>query len=186
MAVCGYCGESFLFGGVTYKGRRFCNNECMERGALLDIAEQLPPGQVDEFVRFVHAGACPQCGGAGPVEVHTAYRVWSIVLMTSWSNHPRICCKKCATRTQLGATAFSLLFGWWGFPWGFIMTPVQIGRNIAGMLKRTEPGVPSAQFRKLMKLHLAAKIVEQEQSRAAAAQAPDTARLERAAAAAGR
>lgn len=29
-------------------------------------------------------------------------------------------------------TAFSLVFGWWGFPWGFIYTPQVIYKNLKG------------------------------------------------------
>lgn len=29
-------------------------------------------------------------------------------------------------------TAISMLFGWWGFPWGFIFTPISIVRNLSG------------------------------------------------------
>jgi hypothetical protein len=31
----------------------------------------------------------------------------------------------------------SLLFGWWGFPWGFIFTPQAIYRNLRGGYRRT-------------------------------------------------
>ncbi|CAJ36406.1 hypothetical protein [Methanocella arvoryzae] len=36
------------------------------------------------------------------------------------------------------ATLFSLLFGWWGFPWGFIWTPMAAIRNLLGGKNVTE------------------------------------------------
>lgn len=32
----------------------------------------------------------------------------------------------------LGFTMISLLFGWWGFPWGFIYTPMALFTNLGG------------------------------------------------------
>lgn len=32
----------------------------------------------------------------------------------------------------LGFTMISLLFGWWGFPWGFIYTPMVLVTNLGG------------------------------------------------------
>lgn len=32
----------------------------------------------------------------------------------------------------LGFTMISLLFGWWGFPWGFIYTPMALFTNLSG------------------------------------------------------
>lgn len=32
----------------------------------------------------------------------------------------------------LGFTMISLLFGWWGFPWGFIYTPMALATNLGG------------------------------------------------------
>lgn len=32
----------------------------------------------------------------------------------------------------LGFTVISLLFGWWGFPWGLIYTPMALATNLGG------------------------------------------------------
>ncbi len=55
------------------------------------------------------------------------------MVLTSWSSKPKLSCKSCATKRQLGAMAFSSVAGWWGLPWGLVMTPVQIIRNIVEM-----------------------------------------------------
>ena len=33
---------------------------------------------------------------------------------------------------HIGLTLVSLLFGWWGFPWGLIYTPMAIFTNLSG------------------------------------------------------
>ena len=63
--------------------------------------------------------------------------------MTSWSSKPHICCRSCGNKTRMGAALFSLLFGWWGVPWGFIMTPVQVVKNVAGIMRGSDHPGPS-------------------------------------------
>jgi hypothetical protein len=53
---------------------------------------------------------------------------------------------------------FSLACGWWGVPWGPIVTIVQIVRNIVG--KETDPSKPSPQLEKLVRLRLARDLVD--------------------------
>ena len=33
---------------------------------------------------------------------------------------------------SLPYTVISLCFGWWGFPWGFIYTPMAVATNLGG------------------------------------------------------
>ena len=53
------------------------------------------------------------------------------------------------------AHGFSLLFGWWGFPWGLCLTPVQIFRNGMGLVRGPDDGQPSQQLGKLVRLGIA-------------------------------
>jgi hypothetical protein len=101
------------------------------------------------------------------VDVHTSYRVWSALLMTSWSSRPHVVCRSCGSRARLGDLLFSLLFGWWGFPWGFVMTPVQLVRNITGLVSSPDPTLPSAQLSRIVRLHLAANAIEAQQKQRA-------------------
>jgi hypothetical protein len=143
MAACGACGTTILFGGVKDADLRFCNANCHSRGVLVRIAQQLPRDAVKQQTWTVHHGACPKCQGAGPVDVHTSYQVWSALLLTTWKNTPQISCKRCGVKSQIGDTFFSLFLGWWGFPWGILMTPVQITRNMIGAFRSTSPNGPS-------------------------------------------
>ena len=155
MASCAYCDTTILFGGRRQGNLRFCNAQCEQRGAVAQAANQLPAEEVARYLGEVHRGNCPRCKGAGPVDVHTSYRVWSALLMTSWSSRPIVSCQPCGTKRKLGDAVFSVLLGWWGFPWGIVMTPVQVGRNLFGLTQRPHPTVPSASLEKMVRLQLA-------------------------------
>jgi hypothetical protein len=156
MAKCAACGTTILFGGVQDSGMRFCNAKCHSRGSLLLIARQIPPDVLQQQTWAVHHGACPQCQGPGPVDVHKSYRIWSLVILTQWSNTPRISCKRCGVKAQLGDALFSLALGWWGFPWGLVMTPVQIGRNLAGVFRASPVTGPSPDLERAVSMTIAA------------------------------
>jgi len=156
MAACAACNTTILFGGVRNGSDRFCNTDCQSRAYLVLAARQIPPDVLREQTSAVYRGMCPQCQGPGPIDVHTSYRIWSAGIVTSWRSLPRISCRPCGVKAQLGSTLFSLLLGWWGFPWGFIMTPVQIFRNVRAMLRRQESQAPSADLERLVGVRLAA------------------------------
>ena len=122
MAACSYCGTTILFGGKQVGSYRFCNQQCAAKGSWLKLADQFPPAVVEQQVWKLHQGSCPVCHGPGPVDVHTSYRVYSFLIMTSWQNRPRLSCRGCGVKAKLADTAVSAVAGWWGFPWGFIMT----------------------------------------------------------------
>lgn len=155
MASCGYCGTTILFGGTRDGELRFCNAECQQKGIVVTVAQEVPDTLVAEQVWKVHQGLCPKCGGSGPVDVYTSHRVWSALIMTSWSSRPHVVCRRCGSKARLGDAAFSLALGWWGFPWGLVMTPVQVFRNVAGLLNTTDPSGPSPQLAHIVRLHIA-------------------------------
>ncbi len=169
MAKCDYCGSTILFGGKRQGDLRFCNATCTQRGALIAVSRQIPEATVSQSVQQVHQGLCPKCGGTGPVDVHVHHRVWSALFLTSWKSAPQISCRSCGLRSQLSDTALSLVVGWWGFPWGIVFTPVQIGRNIAGMLRGPDPLRASPQLERAVRMIMAAQIVAEQQTRKAAA-----------------
>jgi DNA-directed RNA polymerase subunit RPC12/RpoP len=155
MARCTYCGSTVLFGGVKDEDARFCNAECQEGGRLMAAAADVPEGVLAARVAEVVEDDCPRCGGPGPVDVFTSHRVLSAIVFTSWKNVPEISCRGCATKRQLGGVLTSLLLGWWGFPWGLVMTPVQIVRNLAGLTRNADPEHPSKHLTEMVRIHLA-------------------------------
>jgi hypothetical protein len=168
MATCGYCGTTILFGGVRAGTQRFCNNKCHQNAYILSVSQHVPSDVLERQVEEVFRGSCPKCHGPGPIDVHKIHRVWSAAVLTSWSTSPQVCCRSCATKGQLGGALFSLFLGWWGLPWGFILTPVQITRNCIGMCGGPDLSRPSADLRKLVQVDLGAQIMASHQHNAAA------------------
>jgi hypothetical protein len=66
----------------------------------------------------------------------------------------------------LGGVLFSAVLGWWGFPWGLILTPVQITRNLAGMCAGPDPSKPSDTLRKLVLVKIGAQTLQKGQQSA--------------------
>lgn len=159
MGKCGYCDSTIIMGGMHRNGETYCNSNCANQAMLLSYSQQIPPATVQQQLEEVWKGTCPKCGGNGPVDVHRVYQVWSALVLTRWSTSPRICCRSCATKGQLGGLAFSLVCGWWGFPWGLILTPVQVTRNIIGICSGPTPAQPSPELRKFVLAHLGGQML---------------------------
>ena len=157
MASCAYCDSFILFGGVKDGEQRFCSAKCAAKGQVLRVASALPADQVDQQVRAIHAGNCPKCGGSGPVDVHTSHRAMSALVVTQWSSHPLVSCVSCGTKAQLRDSAITLFLGWWGLPWGLVMTPVQLGKNFYGMFKKPDPREPTVALRHVVSSNMAAQ-----------------------------
>jgi hypothetical protein len=151
---CAYCETRILFGGKRHGDVRFCNETCYQAGIRLFASHSLRDEAVTQRVWALFNGPCPQCGGPGPVDVHVSHRIVSAVLFSSWSNRPALTCRACARTARMRDAAVSLGLGWWALPWGVIMTPVQIARNVAGLLHRPLTDQPSAQLEKLVRLQL--------------------------------
>lgn len=163
MASCSYCGSTILFGGKADGELRFCNQKCLEKGIVLRFAQRLPEQMIAESVAAVHRGSCPKCGGVGPVDVHVSHRVWSALFLTSWSSRPEVCCTKCGVKGKIGEVFFCGFLGWWGFPWGLIMTPVQIVRNVVGIFTPPDPAHPSAALQSVVRADIAARFIASQQ-----------------------
>ena len=155
MGTCAYCKSLILIGGVKDGSQKFCNPNCQQSAAIVAMSNTIPQHVVQERVWAVHQGACPRCHRGGPIDVHMRYSIWSAVLLTSWSNGQEVCCRSCAVKTQLLASLGCLLLGWWGIPWGILMTPVQLTRNVIAMAKPPDPTKPSARLETIVRLSLA-------------------------------
>ena len=155
MAQCSYCGSSILIGGVTEGNQRYCGQGCAVKGRAAARSRQVPDEAVRAEVARVHAGPCPKCGGAGPVDLHTSYRVWSAAYITRWTSRPQLSCRPCGNKARGVGLLFSIVLGWWGFPWGILMTPVQVVRNAIGMFRKSEG--PSPELAGVVRAHLASQ-----------------------------
>jgi hypothetical protein len=125
-----------------------------------DILEE---EQVNLIAEEIHRGKCPVCHQRNIVDAHNVYKVWSALVMTQWTTTPKISCFSCARKRQLGGILFSVIFGWWGIPWGLIATPLQIGQNVFAMTGiGYDPSQPSELLKKLVRLSLLEQIVEEQ------------------------
>lgn len=158
MASCAACDATIFFGGKRNGDLRFCNARCEQNGLLSIRANEIPTDVVSKHLGELHRGNCPKCGGDGPVDVHTSYRIWSALVLTQYTSRPSICCQSCGTKQRLGDTAFSAVLGWWGFPWGILVTPIWIGRNVVGFFRNPDPTEPSPALEKIVRLHLASSV----------------------------
>jgi len=161
MANCAYCDTFILLGGKRDQTGRYCNERCQQAGNLLAVSGQIPQSEIDRQLQEIYHGNCPRCGSPGPVDVHKSHTVWSALVLTSWSSQPALSCKSCAKKRQLGAILFSSVFGWWGFPWGLGMTPLQIARNIGELAGGPQPGRPSPLLEKLVRMQAADRFVRE-------------------------
>lgn len=155
MATCASCDKTIFFGGKKEAGLRFCNSACLKQGSMLMAANEIPLEVVQRYAREIHSGACPKCKQQrGPVDVHTAHSIWSFIVMSSWVSKPQISCRACRLKSQILGTFSSLLLGWWGIPWGIVMTPIQVGKNLFAMLWPHESTAPSAWLEQMARLSL--------------------------------
>jgi hypothetical protein len=168
MTHCDYCGTRILFGGKKDNGVRYCNERCQNCGRAIQWSHHLPEDFVQQQVLQAHQGECPTCSGPGPIDVHTSYSVWSAVYLTRWVSTPHVCCKSCGLKFCLKDGLFSVVFGWWGFPFGFIITPIQVYRNVASANWRSpDPWKASPMLERLVRVGLGRRVAQQQQSTSA-------------------
>lgn len=160
MARCANCDSTIVMGAKKVGPYSFCSAKCAGVAPLLARASALPADQVTREVQRLRHAPCPVCQGPGPVDIHTSYRVYSVLVMTSWRNQPRISCRACARKAQGTDAAISLVAGWWGFPWGLVMTPVQLVRNLSAMTGNAAEDGPTRAFEQRIRLLLAAAAVD--------------------------
>lgn len=158
MALCAYC-HSTVFGGRRNGRLRFCNRQCLEKGQALVLADAIPDEAVRYAVETVQKGECPACLGPGPVDVHTSYTILSLLIPSFLRTNPRLCCRCCGRKGQVKDATFSFLVGWWS-PHGFLLTPVQILRNVLSALRPPDPLYPSPKMVTLIKVQLASNHLE--------------------------
>ncbi len=162
MASCAACRSTILFGGSRLADLRFCNDTCAANARVAIAAREVPQAEANLLAARIHAGRCPKCSGTGPVDVRTSHEIWSAIFMTRWSAIRQLSCRKCGVKRQLTSTLGSAVLGWWGFPWGLVMTPVQVIRNIVGMVRPHDPRQPSEQLVRHARLLLADARLQQE------------------------
>ena len=160
MAKCASCGSTIVIGGKKQGKLRFCNDECLQLEVFLSALNHVPDDLLEKQIRAVHKGNCPKCHGPGPVDVHTSHQVWSLLVLTSSKSNPQISCRKCGIKAKIRDGVLSLFVGWWGLPWGPIMTPIQVIRNIVGIFHSPDPTNPSWELETMVELEISGKVMQ--------------------------
>ena len=140
---CPTCGLSVLWGGVKHNGKKYCSQKCFEEDAVNRIAETIPENEVENRVNEIHSGVCPLCGESGPIDVHKSYFIYSIILFTSYRTNLHLSCRSCARKEQLKYLFISALAGWWGIPFGILITPIMLLMGLVSLFITPNPGNPS-------------------------------------------
>ena len=132
--VCQTCGAGILFGGKTVAGRRYCRSLCLEQDLGQLLALELRPDEVQAEMNAMLRRPCTKCGNAQlPIGAWVSHRAVSFVIVTRWESRPLVCCQGCGRKALIFDTILTLLVGWWGLPFGLLMTPLQVARNVVGL-----------------------------------------------------
>ncbi len=126
-----------------------------EQGQINRVTAAIPPEMLQQYISEVHRGNCPKCGaGAGqrPYLAHGLVDARDDVYEDASAGELSA---PCGVKAKLSAAVSSGVFGWWAFPWGFFVTPLQIMRNVKGIFAKVDSSWPSQQLAHLVKLDLA-------------------------------
>src|SRR5258706_4353758 len=158
MAICDFCGASHRGEHASVGTLRFCTQSCADRGRILQTLDLFPSSAINSYVENTRSGRCAECGAQAPSNIHKSYRVYSVLIYTSWKTLIHYCCQRCGRGHQGSSIVFSGLFGWWGFPFGILLTPWLIFKNIVEMTHRDDTA--SDDLRRIRKIELASRLQE--------------------------
>jgi hypothetical protein len=163
MAHCDHCGVSFRGMSIANGRYRFCNGVCAEKGAVLRKLDRVDVGVINEHIARAQAGPCAECAANAKVDMYYSYRAHSVLVYTSWKKRTHFCCRSCGRRHQISSIAYCMCLGWWGVPFGLVITPWQIAMNLGALLRNSNG--PSNELQRIIRLNLAAALALQERRR---------------------
>lgn len=100
------------------------------------VYEEAAAHQENEPLEPIH---CSSCGKPTAQPRNVIFRsVVSVLITTITTPVQGIFCSVCARKAGLRASIISGLFGWWGVPWGPILTVKEIVRNSLGGERKPE------------------------------------------------
>ncbi|TWU59281.1 WD domain, G-beta repeat [Rubripirellula tenax] len=163
MPYCGACNSFILGGGKSEGGKRYCNAKCLEVGRTINYVGDIPDDIISKRAWQMRDAACARCGGPGPLDFHGGQQVISVIILTWTTDATVFGCHRCGKNAAIKATVTTLFAGWWGFPWGLIMTPIVLVTNTVALLQSTPPG-PSARLLDAAKMDMAAQLRQRVES----------------------
>lgn len=160
--ACATCRKSILFGGKRAGSRRYCSKKCFNADHLGRLADLVPEARVDEVVAQLRRSRCHSCRRDGDLEIFKSYTVYSVVVLTSWKEKSQLCCRSCARGRQLKDMMSSLALGWWGIPFGLIVTPIIVLMDGAALIHNPLTKPPSKALRAHARLVAAHELARKE------------------------
>jgi hypothetical protein len=121
-------------------------------GSLRQLADLMmrfsppDPAEVANLASELHGCPCPGCGRPGANDVRPIHRIYSAVAFTSHGHERKICCPNCARFACAKRFLQAAFLGWWGFPWGLVLTPWYLVRLGWGMAVQPESPMVSARM----------------------------------------
>ena len=146
MARCDTCGNMVVFGGEHWNGMDFCSEECLQVAVTASQAEGVPEDVVLQRATALRNERCPWCGGEGPNDIHSTWSIASLLIITYRSKKEMFGCSSCGFKHKIKYFLFTGLCGWWGIPWGILMTPYFEVLNLIGLF-RGMPSGPSEELK---------------------------------------
>lgn len=156
MSTCATCSKWIMFGGKRVESRRYCSKKCMAADEYGRLAASIPAAEIEQLATKLRSTHCSSCGSHEPVDVFPSYFVYSAILWTSWRKKRNLSCRSCGRKQQVKELAASLLLGWWGIPFGLIVTPIIVMANVVGMIRNPmarPPGKDLKEYAKLVAAH---------------------------------
>lgn len=153
---CDFCSNQARRSPVFDSGQRFCSQRCLRNARLLEKAVEFSNAEVLSHAKNIKNSACPMCSQhKSKVEVRYHYRIWSAGIISDWQEYRQVSCLACGRRANLKSLAYCMALGWWGLPWGPLITPAQVLANLVAMFKTHQHGEPSAELLIAARLDLA-------------------------------
>jgi predicted nucleic-acid-binding Zn-ribbon protein len=139
-------------GGLTPEALEIAKNEIIKRGLNPGLSKALDVQNktytVEElhvYCNLVNSLSCPICHKKGDrLNGTLTAEVMSFIILTRYKKKIHIGCPNCLDKLNNAALTKTIVFGWWGFPWGIIRSVQAIITNIKS--KRTHHLDTSNQF----------------------------------------
>lgn len=160
-AECDFCGNSAMSKPVIDSGQRFCRPRCLHAARISEAAVDLAEADITAVAQAIQDGLCPSCRQTGSlVEVRHYHRVMSFGVFTRYTKSSKLCCLECGRTENLKSFALTFLLGWWGMPFGILLTPTYLVANIGEMFERRRRGELSEGLVREARYQLAARALQ--------------------------
>ena len=137
MKSCSQCDQTILFGGVQYRGERYCKKQCVERVReqfFAELSRRVPPAWAIDLAQSIFKSPCPRCKRSAPIDVRVFHGFY---LEGSAPEIEYIVgCRRCGIKRQLGAALRHLFLGPLKGSEFFLESPVMIAENVDEMCKQ--------------------------------------------------